>query len=414
MEVEDAAEPTPSIPTGPKVLWSNPNARTNAKSTRRGRRNRQKLRRNEGAPQASQDRPYNNVNGPTDTTTSFTTIPDITLTSATPGEPSGLAPLTASNSATTGHLKPPTLIPRPRRSRRFRAKANVSAEPKRRLTALQADQRSSKLDRLHRQLGRHESNVRELEEYVSSQVAEDPSLGPDYRAEQLANARAEVQSYRAAIEKMVYARHLRPMTEKERVESERLVELHQRCYRREIYEKGADQEWSRAQSINPEAARSIGQEKQNRSYKAEDALWDEISKIKREWGFDRRDCETPDDPANGTFSTKMLRESRWSREEKLACAQHYVARWEAELRIWERRVSESGGGHWNQEVVKHSISSAQGYLEQFRSKVDELSDPKWEEKKEMIGGGDKIEGQPKTPTEMDVRMMELMEGVERL
>lgn len=416
MGVMDAAEPTPSIPIGPKVLWSNPSARSSAKSQRRERRDRQKmqkLRKNEGTPQSSQVQAYSNVNGAIDTTASSITIPNITLTSATPGKPPYQAPVTTSNTDTR-HLKAPTFNPRRRRTPRSRAKATLSPEPNSRLTRAEAKHRSHKLDRLHKQLGHHERYAKKLEEDVSSHVANDRRLGPSSRSEQLARARASVQSDQAAIQELMYARHMRPMTEKEERQSEELAELHHECYRWDMWEKEAHEEFSRTRHTDLEAARHVLKEKGSETYRATTPVLDMINEVKRELGFGSEDYHIPADPANGIFSMKMLEESRWSREEKLACAKHYVARWGVELQIWEKRIPMTEGLDRDPEMVEHSICKAQSSLKYFRSKVNKFSDPKLEELKEIIGEEDRMEVQPKNSIEMDEGMNELVEGVERL
>lgn len=445
MECEDATEPTPSIsaasmPLSTMVSWSNPNARTSAKSTRREKRNMQKLKgMNRRTSQLPQDQPYSNIHGPTDTTTSFMTIPDTTLTLASPGKPSPLALPTAPN-PNPGHLKPPPFFSRrkqrePRLTRRLRAKANLHPSSKHCLTPAEAWHRSSRFERLHKQISRHESNAKKIEEDVSCYIAHDASETASYRAERLAKARALVVADRAALAKVWYARHKRPMTDKEKGQSEKMVALHHESF---LLKEALDKCWP-AKQIDPEAARAMWPEQHIAYHKSKKAVDDEISQLKKELGFDVEDCEMPDDPANGVFSTKMLDESRWSREEKLACARHYVAVWEAELRVWEGRVSVSGGS--DQEVVRQSIGKAYVNLEHFRSKVDEFLDSMggrvedgsvgevemgerlWnptESDEGMIrnlqisGGEDNMVAQPKDSAEMDGGMTELVERVERL
>lgn len=422
MELDDTPEPTPSSPTELTVLWSNTNARTSEKPTRRARRNRQKLRKNAGSLQPSpQDQPSNDINPSTQTNnniTSLTTIPEITLTTATPGRSSALPPLTTSNTA-TGHLKPPPFIPRARRTPRLRAKANPLAQPKHHLTADEARQRSGAFDRLHKQLCHDLKYPRKKERYASD-VSNDPSLGPDDPAPDLAKAGAYVKSSRAAIEQLFYFRHLRSMTEKDKVQSERLAELHHKRHEWNLYERGFRKEWTIARNLmdtDPEAdfkALRLSLIEINRVERERTALLKEISEIEKEMGFGERDKRIPADPANGIFTTEMLRESKWSRKEKLACAEHYVARWEADLQKCEETASFTGGVHWSQEIMEDSIRKAEHFVKYFRSKMVEYSDPGWEERKGMIGGDDKMKGELHTPPEMDERMNELIEGVKSL
>lgn len=447
MDVEDVAGPTPSIttasiPLSAKVSWSNPIARDSAKSTRREERYMQKLKcKNRGTSQLPQDQPHNNLHNATDTTSSLLTIPDITVTSASPAKTSPLAQLTVLD-PDLHHLKPPTFFPSrkrrgPRLPRSLRAKANLHHSSKRGLTLAEAQHRSSRFERLHKQISHHESNVKKIEEDVSMHVAHDDIEKEGHQWEKLAEARALVVSDRTALENVWYAPHKRAMTDKEKEQSERLVGLHQMMF---LLQRTPNRR-SRAKKMDPEAARGIWSKQHPAYHTSKNAIEDEITQLKKELGFDVEDCELPDDPLNGVFSTKMLEddESRWSREEKLACARHFAAAWEVELRVWEGRVSVSGA--LDQEVVRQSIGKAYINLEHFRGKVDEFSDSKGPGEEEMggrevemeeematsvemngemdphlqmAGGEESMEVQSKNRTEMDGGIKELVKRVERL
>lgn len=418
MEIEDIAGLTPSLPTASipvsaKVSWSNPNARNSAKLIRREKRNMQKLKgKKRETSRQPQDQPYDNFHDATDTTSSPFTIPDITVTSASPDKPSPLAPITALK-PDLHHLQPPTFFPSrkrrgPRLPRSLRAKANLHHSSKRGLTLAEAQHRSSRFERLHKQISHHESNVKKIEEDVSIHVAHDEIEKEGYQWENLAKARAIVMSDRTALKNVWYARHKRPMTDKEKEQSERLVGLHQMMYLLQRTPKGR---W-RAKQMDPEAARGIWSEQHPAYHTSKNAIEDEIAQLKKELGFDVEDCELPDDPVNGVFSTKMLEddESRWSREEKLACARHFAAAWEVELRVWEGRVSVSGA--LDQEVVRQSISKAYINLEHFRGKVDEFSDSRGAGEEEMGGREVAMEEEMATSVETNEGMDEHLQIVD--
>lgn len=407
MDVEDVAGSTPSIttasiPLSAKVSWSNPIARDSAKSTRREERYMQKLKcKNRGTSQLPQDQPHNNLHNATDTTSSLLTIPDITVTSASPEKTSPLAQLTVLD-PDLHHLKPPTFFPSrkrrgPRLPRSLRAKANLHHSSKRGLTLAEAQHRSSRFERLHKQISHHESDVKKIEEGDSIHVAHDEIEKEGYQWEKLAEARALVVSDRTALENVWYARHKRPMTDKEKEQSERLVGLHQMMF---LLQRTSNRRW-RAKRMDPEAARGIWSKQHPAYHTSKNAIEDEITQLKKELGFDVEDCELPDDPVNGVFSTKMLEddESRWSREDKLACARHFAAAWEDELRVWEGRVSMSGA--LDQEVVRQSIGKAYINLEHFRGKVDEFSDSRGAGEEEMGGREVEMEVEMATSVEMN-------------
>ena len=287
--------------------------------------------------------------------------------------------------------------------------------PKRDVNISEAWHRSYNPDGLHEQLRHRESYVKELEEWVSRRVAKYPSLGPDYYSAHLAEARTNVYSDRAAIDKMFYARHIRPMTEKEKAQNERLVELHHEYYKWEKYGREAKAEWKRARVTNPETAWSIWEDKEEQSHWAMNELSNDIFQIKLEWGMAFQNGDMPDDPANEIFSTEMLKKSRWGREEKLACAQYLAAAWEANLRKWVGRISVDGDGRWTREFAEQSICTAQKKVQKFRNKVSELSDPNWEKKQEVVDGEDEMKGQLKIIlTQMDEGVGELAKGVKEL
>ncbi|KAI4131192.1 MAG: hypothetical protein LQ347_003089 [Umbilicaria vellea] len=432
------------MPLSTEVTRSNPNATNSAKSARREKRNMQKRKwKNRGTSQPSQDQPYSNMLGPNDTMTSFATIPDITITLASPGKPSPLAPPTASN-LDPGHLTAPTISPRRKKrelrlTRRLRPKANLLPISKRCLTPAEAWHRSSSFGRLHKEISRHESDVILTEDHISYYIARDASeiasCQPKGLAERLAKARAVVVSDRAALAKVWYARHRRTMTDKEKGQSEKMITLSHESF----LLKKAMNECRAAKHLYIEAGFARLALRYSEFRKSKKTVDEEISQLKKELGFAVEDCDMPDDPASGLFSTKMLDESWWSREEKLACARHYVAEWEAELRLWEGRVSASGGS--DQEVVRQSIGKAYINLEHFRSKVDEFLESKGEREEkgsvgevemedwlrnptemdegfllntQMSGGEDNMEVQPKNSAEMDGELAELVERVERL
>ena len=310
--------------------------------------------------------------------------------------------------------------PRAPRNPSLRAKANHSPQPKGHLTADEARQRSGAFDHLHKQLCHDLIHLRKVERYASG-VSNDPSLGPDDPAPDLAKAGANVGSSRAAIEQMVYARHLRPMTEKEKVQSERLAELHYKRHEWDMCAIGFREEWTTAMKLMNTGSEADFKalwlslvERENRVKRERTALFKEISEIEKETGFGERDKRIAADPANGVFTTEMLREGKWSRKEKLACAEHYVARWEADLQRCEDAALFTRGLHWSQEIMEDSIRKAEHYVKYFRSKMVEYSDPGWEERKGMIGEEDKVKGELQTPTEMDEQMNELMEGLRSL